>query len=78
VVAVRDPTSPNASTPTSTVIRRWGAFSVIAGFGVVYLMMVSIGFAWRDAVWIAGMSVVPLGVALLVAVWVWRSYWKLD
>lgn len=70
--------APNAHVPTSVIIRRWGALSILTGFGTVYLIMVLVGFTPSDALWLAGISIVPLAVALLVALWVWRSYWKLD
>ncbi len=72
------PDSPNRDLPTSTVIARWSVLAMLAGLGVVYLVMVSIGFGPKDALWIAGISTVPLAVALIVAVIVWKFYWKLD
>lgn len=70
--------APNATTPTSTVLMRWVGFSVILAFAVLYVMMRTIGFVHEDALFIAGISTVPLAVAAIVGLAVWKLYWHMD
>jgi len=69
--------APNQETSTGTVLARWSVLSMLVALGVVYLVLAMVGFRHEDALLIAGVSTLPLAVAVIVAVLVWKYYWRL-
>lgn len=67
---------PNRDTPTGIVIARWSVIAMLLAFGVVYLTMLMTGFSSADSLWLAGMSSVPLAIAIVVGLLVWQFYWS--
>lgn len=72
------PDAPNANVTTTRVVMRWTGLTVLLAIGVVYFLMRVIGFVHGDALFIAGISTVPLAVAAVVGLIVWTQYWKME
>lgn len=70
--------APNATVPSNVVLVRWSLLTLLLAVAVVYFMMRTIGFSHGDAAFITGLSTVPLGVAIIVAVLVWKFYWRME
>lgn len=64
--------------PAGTLVARWSLLGLLLAFGVVYVLMLVGGYGAADAAWVAGLSVVPLAVAILVGAWVWKYLWRLS
>ena len=73
-----DPQAPNADVSTTRVLMRWTGLTLILAIAVVYFLMRTIGFVHGDALFIAGISNVPLAVAAVVGLVVWTTYWKME